>query len=174
MGIPQSENVGYVIMMVNVEMKIFLIVGITSSEKGVRKMIKIFSLLLMIGCGGGDIIYSEEKTQKDISLNLYMNYPLEDGFYRIDYPNNRPHHYTSVEYQTESLTRIYWTSIDSFTIYHFGYPITEPIINYSTYSRDDGSGKQMIYLYQDFINDTLMIRGCITESNCEELEFIIY
>ena len=172
METPRFENVGYVIIMVNVEMKIFSIVGITSSEKGVRKMIKIFILLLMIGCGGGDIIYSEEKTQKDISLNLYMNYPLEDGYYLIDYPDNRPHSYTSVEYQTEGMRRIYWTSPDSFTIVHMGYPITEPIINYSTYSRDDGSGKQMIYLYQPHIGDTLSVIGCIDDL-CKELEFIV-
>ena len=138
-------------------------------------MIKIIVLLLMIGCvGGEDRLYSQEQVEEDIPLILKMNYPMEDGYYKIDYPNNRPHSYISVEYQTEGMRRIYWTSIDSFTIVHMGYPITEPIINYSTYSGDDGSGKQMIYLYQDFINDTLMIRGCISESNCKELKFIIY
>ena len=131
-----------------------------------------------MGCGNfnpfNSTINSNNNSDEPILLELYMNYPIKNGYYKIDYPNNRPHSYTSVEYQTEGMRRIYWTSTDSFTIVHMGYPITEPIINYSTYSRDDGSGKQMIYLYQDFINDTLMIRGCISESNCKELEFIIY
>jgi hypothetical protein len=131
-----------------------------------------------MGCGDfnsfNTTINSNNNSDEPILLELYMNYPIENGYYKINFPDNSPHSYTSVEYQTEGMRRIYWTSLDSFTIVHMGYLITEPIINYSTYSRDDGSGKQMIYLDQDFINDTLMIRGCISESNCEELEFIIY
>ena len=137
-------------------------------------MIKIIVLLSLIGCvGGEDRLYSQEHVEEDIPLILTMNYPMEDEYYKIDYPNNRPHSYTSVEYQTEGMRRIYWTSIDSFTIVHMGYPITEPIINYSTYSREDGSGKQMIYLYEPFIGDTLSILGCVDIGNCESLSFIV-
>ncbi len=133
-------------------------------------------MLIMVSCSDGENqFYLDEKIEENIHLNLTMNYPLESNYYRIDYPDEKLHHYISVEYKTRPLTRIFWSSIDSFTIDHMGYPITYPIINFSTISREkDGTGKQFIYLYQNFINDTLMIRGCITELNCEELEFIIY
>ena len=35
------------------------------------------------------------------------------------------------------------------------------IVNYSTYKIDNGSGRQMIYLYRDFVGDTLSVNGCI-------------
>ena len=131
-------------------------------------------ILMSFSCGGGeDRLYSQEQVEEDIPLILKMNYPMEDGYYKIDYPNNRPHSYISVEYQTEGMRRIYWTSTDSFTIVHMGYPITEPIINYSTYSRDDGSGKQMIYLYEPFIGDTLQVIGCVDNDNCKSVSFIV-
>ena len=143
------------------------------------KSIRLFIMLIIVSCSDdGNQFYIDEEIdeeiEEDIPFILYMNYPLEDGYYRINYPDNRPQSYTSVEYKTEGIRRIFWTSIDSFTIVHMGYPITEPIINYSTYSREDGTGRQLIYLYQNFINDTLMIRGCLSNSECEELEFIIY
>ena len=139
------------------------------------KPIRLFIMLFIVSCSdGGNQVYMGEEIEENIPLTLTMNHPIENGYYLIDYPDNRPHSYTSVEYQTEGMRRISWTSTDSFTIVHMGYPITEPIINYSTYSREDGSGKQMIYLYQNFLNDTLMVRGCLSNSECEELEFIIF
>ena len=32
----------------------------------------------------------------------------------------------------------------------------------------------MIYLYQDFIGDTLMVVGCTEQDKCSSLNFIIY
>ena len=79
--------------------------------------------------------------------------------------------YISVEFETQPRTRVFWTSPDSFTVYHMGFPIKQPIINYSTYSRDDGTGKQMIYLNRGMIGKRLWIIGCITEEICEVLSF---
>ena len=63
-------------------------------------------------------------------------------------------------------------------MYHFNIPITQPIINYSTYSREDGSGKQMIYLNQSHIGKELSILGCIWDNNgndiYEELRFLVH
>ena len=47
------------------------------------------------------------------------------------------------------------------------------IVNYSTYSRDDGSGKQMIYLYRDFVGDTLSVKGCVDVDVCKTVSFIV-
>ena len=43
------------------------------------------------------------------------------------------------------------------------------LVNYS-----DGLGQQMIYLYQDFIGDTLMVYGCTENNTCSSLNFIVY
>ena len=107
-----------------------------------------------------------------------MNNPIDDDQYLFDYPNSEPHSYTSVLYTTLPYQRVFWSSVDSFTIYHFNIPITQPIINYSTISREDGSEKQMIYLNQSHIGKELSIVGCIWDSNgndlCEELRFLVY
>ncbi len=136
-------------------------------------MIRLLMLVILVGYGNSQQNTEPLEPQETIPLTLFMNLPKEDGYYIFDYPTNRPHTYTSVQYDTEPITRVFWTSPDSFTIVHQGFPITEPIINYSTYSRDDGSGKQMIYLYEPFIGDTLMIKGCVDIGNCRSLSFIV-
>ena len=79
-----------------------------------------------------------------------MDLPItDDGLYVFNYPNNAPHTYTSVEY------------------------ISQPIINYSTYTSSDSTGKQMIYIYQPHINDTLSVMGCIQGDYCKEVSFIV-
>ena len=136
-------------------------------------MIRLLMLVILVGCGKSQDNTEPVELQEPIPLTLFMNLPKEDDYYIFDYPTNRPHTYTSVQYDTEPITRVFWTSSDSFTIVHQGFPITEPIINYSTYSRDDGSGKQMIYIYEPFIGDTLMVKGCVDIGNCESLSFIV-
>ena len=37
----------------------------------------------------------------------------------------------------------------------------DPIINYSTYSGDDGYGQQLFYVYAPFVGDILTIYGYI-------------
>ena len=135
-------------------------------------MIRLLMLVILVGCGNSQHNSEPLEPQETTPLTLYMNLPKEDGYYIFDYPTNRPHTYTSVEYDTEPITRVFWTSPDSFTIVHFGYEITEPIINYSTYTAEDSSGKQMIYIYQDHIGDTLSVWGCATDV-CDGVYFIV-
>ena len=137
-------------------------------------MNKILFLLFILLLGCDDII--TESTSERYELYLYMKTEMDDGVYLIDYPNNQPHSYTSVYYQITppSTQRVFWASLDSFTIIHQGFTITEPIINYSTYSRDDGTGKQHIYLNRTMINKRLSIIGCVSEDECEVIEFDVY
>ena len=69
------------------------------------------------------------------------------------------------------MQRVFWTSPDSFTIVYQGFPITEPIINYSTYSDYEGNGKQHIYLNESMIGKTLTIIGCLDTDYCIESHF---
>tara|TARA_Y100001973_G_C5014518_1_gene240007 strand:+ start:220 stop:633 length:414 start_codon:yes stop_codon:yes gene_type:complete len=135
------------------------------------KLILIFISLLVISCD--DNFMSPQETND--YLNLQMNTTLDNnGFYLIDYPDWEVHSYTSVQYETLPYTRVFWTSEDTFTAEHWGQEIIEPIINFSTYSDSDGLGQQMIYLYQDFIGDTLMVYGCTENDTCSSLNFIVY
>ena len=124
-------------------------------------MIRLLMLVILVGCGNSQQNTEPLEPQETTPLILSMNLPKEDSYYVFDYPTNRPHTYTSVQYDTEPITRVFWTSPDSFTIVHQGFPITDPIINYSTYSRDDGSGKQMIYIDENSIGKTFTIYGCV-------------
>ena len=96
-----------------------------------------------------------------------------DGYYVFDYPNNRPHTYTSVEYISSPMERVFWFSPDSFVVHHMYHYFTEPIINYSTYTSSDSTGKQMIYIYRPHIGDTLSVMGCIQGDFCKEVSFLV-
>ena len=134
-------------------------------------MVSIF-LVSAIGCTEpNESIKSDDEII--IPLTLSMNANQDGEFYIFKYPRQSPSSYTSVEYKTDPITRVFWTSPDSFTFIYWGREFTEPIINYSTYSRSDGTGKQMIYLYEDFIGDTLTVEGCVYPNNCKSLSFIV-
>lgn len=136
------------------------------------KPIGIVSVLtLVLSC---EKITTDSPTENEDTtfLNLYMDNPIEDGYYIFDYPNGSESSYTSVLYQTEPIQRVFWYSEDTFTFIYWGEEMNYPIINNSTYSDVDGDGKQMIYIYPPHLGDTLSVIGCIGEI-CEELEFIV-
>ena len=139
------------------------------------KHISIVCCILVIGC---DNPLQNDNDSDDVdttTLDVYMELELDsNGYYLFDYPNESNNSYTYVKYTTSPVTRIFWSSPDSFTIVHQGFPITEPIINYSTYSDDDGNGQQMIYVYQEHIGDTLSVIGYFSEDIWDDVEFIVY
>jgi len=122
---------------------------------------KIFILCLSLSVGCESSNPTETET---IPLNIYMELPSdENGYYYFDYPNGDISSYTNVKYETNPITRVFWTSTDSFTIIHQGIPFTQPIVNYSTYSDDDRNGQQMVYVYGIHIGDTLDIFGYVND-----------
>ena len=127
---------------------------------------KLIFLLLVIGCGDPNV--------DDVGspLFIYMDLNKQNEIYRFDYPSGRSNSYTYVRYNTDPTTRVFWSSPDSFTITHQGFPISSPIINYSTYSDENGDGKQFIYIDPTMINDTLEVIGCIVDQ-CESVDLII-
>ena len=141
-------------------------------SKSVKKILPIL-LLLFLGCD--EVISSERNVIEDEPvLRITMNLPItSDGFYLFDYPDNRPHTYTSVDYISSPMERVFWYSPDSFSVYHQYHYFSYPIINYSTYTRYDSTVKQMIYIYEPHINDTLSVIGCIQGDYCKEVFFIV-
>ena len=144
----------------------------------VKLLFFIGHLLIFILIGCESPIDSEADPQDDLLLILYMNNPkVDDGsLYLVDYPKkdcDRISFHASVKYLTTPATRVFWTLPDGNTIYNQNSPITESTINYFTYSKDDGSGEQIIYLNENMLNDTLTVIGCINEDYCKSIKFIV-
>ena len=100
-----------------------------------------------------------------------MNHPFDGNDYLVDYDSPKTHWYVGLEYDTLPMTRVFWFSPDSFTVYHMGFPITEPIVNFSTYAGSDSTGQTFIYLQQAFLGDTLSITGYINEQINSTINF---
>jgi len=140
-------------------------------SKSVKKILPIL-LLLLLSCD--KVISSEPIDDVEPILEIFMNLPTTpDGLYLFDYPNNHPHTYTSVEYISSPMERVFWSSPDSFSVYHMWNWFSYPIINYSTYTSSDSTGKQHIYIYEPHIGDTLSVIGCIQLDYCKEVTFIV-
>ena len=134
--------------------------------------ILIITIMLFISCE--NFITSENEYPPNF-FELYMDTTLDDnGYYLVDYPNDESNSYVFVKYRSLPMTRVFWTSTDSFTIYYQGFPFSEPIINNSTYTLEDSTGQQLIYLYQAFIGDTLGITGYVSDNLHDNLKFIVY
>ena len=147
------------------------------------KLNKIFFILFLL------FIWScSEPTQSDETdygtVDIYdvwkQNTPLEEdenGYFHFNYPDNtenNPSDYGTLKYVTEiPVSRVFWSSPDSFTIYHMGISVTEPVINYSTYSGSDGYGQQLFYVYPPHIGDTLTLYGHLSSSSYDSVLVII-
>ena len=101
---------------------------------------KLILLLLVIGCGDPNV------DDVELPLFIYMDLNKQNEIYRFDYPSGRSNSYTYVRYNTDPTARVFWSSTDSFTIIHQGFLIPSPFINYSTYTDENGDGKQFIYI----------------------------
>ena len=142
----------------------------------VKLLFFISYLLIFILIGCDYPTDSEPDLQEDLFLILYMNDSKDGSLYLVDYPQkdcDRISFHTSVKYLTTPATKVFWTLPDGNTIYNQNSPITESTINYFTYSKDDGSGEQIIYLNENMLNDTLTVIGCLNEDYCKSLKFIV-
>ena len=144
-----------------------------------KHIIKFIFIILLFSC---DNILQDDYDEPQNDLNIYdiwkQNNQTErdsNGYYHFLYnPTGMSQSdYGTVKYFTEiPVTRVFWSSPDSFFVYHMNQWIGQPIINYSTYSVDDGYGQQLFYIYSDFIGDSLTIYGHIS-SNISDTVFVI-
>tara|TARA_B110000914_G_C15294474_1_gene368161 strand:- start:2 stop:454 length:453 start_codon:yes stop_codon:yes gene_type:complete len=103
----------------------------------------------------------------DIFLEISSELEYNGEIYTFTYPENSPSSYFKVDYNSLPTQRVYWDSPDEFyTIMYEGSTDTTwtPVVNYSTYSDDDGTGHQMVYVNPTLIGDTLNIIGEINEN----------
>jgi len=136
-----------------------------------KKIISFIILTLFcISCGEsptGGGYYSSDT----IFLNVYSTAEQDNnGYYHYEYLG---YYYGSVYFITEPYTLVHWDSPDEFCVDHFGNEICDPIINYSTYARDDGTGQQNFYMNETFIGDTLTIIGYVSSDTYDIIKLII-
>jgi hypothetical protein len=142
-------------------------------ESSFVKWSKMFPMLFLLFIGCGDLTSSEPSSDDMPVLDVMMNLPINnDGYYVFDFPNNSQSSYTSVEYISTPMERVFWYSDDYYTMIYWGREYHYPIINYSTYTASDSTGKQMIYVSSSHIGDTLSVWGCI-EDLCDGVYFIV-
>ena len=103
-------------------------------------------------------------------LEISSELEFDGTVYTFTYPEDAPSSYFKVDFNSLPTQRVYWTSPDEFyTIQFIGSTDTiwTPVVNFSTYSDDDGTGHQMVYVNPTLIGDTLNIIGKINEVGCE-------
>ena len=151
----------------------------TNINKGVRNMrtISILVILGLITIACEDTIVGATPIPEGTSGNslvIYSDLPQDsNGYYHFDYPGGN-NTYDNVYFQTDGeLNRVFWYSDDTFTIYHQGFPITEPIIQHSTYSDENGQGQQMFYIHHTAVGDTLDIWGSFSNGTSAYMGVII-
>ena len=128
-----------------------------------KKLILIITLLTVIGC--------EKELHQDISntfLEIYSDLEYDGNVYTFNYPNNATNSYFKVNYNSLPTQRVYWDSPDEFYVIMWQDTVWTPVVNYSTYSDDDGIGHQMVYVNPTLIGDTLNIIGTIYEEGISQ------
>jgi len=127
----------------------------------------ILSVLFVACDSNSNLMDNEEYTCENCSITITNVYkqltPLEydqNGYYHYLYNVNNASDYGTVYYNTtHPTTYVQWTSSDSFYVFHQGQTFWEPVINYGTYSDENGEGQQLFYLNETLIGDTLDIYG---------------
>ena len=138
-------------------------------------MMNKLSLLLLITACSSIIGGEETDACNECDIDIYAVYKQLDalekdsnGYYHFSYnPTGQSESdYGAVYYiTTDPVTRVGWYSPDSFFVEFMGQIIGEPVIQYSTYSGDDGEGQQLFYVNPTLIGDTLDIYGYYFNNN---------
>ena len=135
----------------------------------------ILILILVVSCGDYDnILNSEEKESSPTPFHLWLEENMdENGFYHKTYPRGNASSYGRVYCETLPTQRVFWSSPNSFNTYHQQQWFSTPIIQYSTYTSNDGTTQQLYYLYEQFIGDTLTLVGGLSEETWDYVQVII-
>ena len=136
----------------------------------------LMMLVVVVGCGDYDNLLNseEETTPPPTPFRVYMEYQKDgNGYYHFNYPKGNSNSYGEVYCETLPTQRIHWYSPNTFDTYHQQQWFSTPIIQYSTYTSNDGIGKQLFYLYEIFVGDTLTIVGGLSDENWDYVEIII-
>ena len=110
----------------------------------------LFLTMLFVSCTKQEYDI-EPRTAEEIYLNI-----IEDTI-KFKYPQGLPSSYIFVDYESDSMQRVFWTSPDSFASIVYGWSELEPVAGMSTYTRPDGTARQGVYIIPEFIGKTLKV-----------------
>jgi len=128
-----------------------------------KLLIAILTIFTLISCEKG-------YESPEIYLELYSDQLEHNGeIYVFDYPDNATSSYFKVDYNSLPTQRVYWESPDVYYVVLFNDTVWTEVVNFSTYSNNDGIGHQLVYVNPTLIGDTLNIIGSIHEITGEEL-----
>tara|TARA_Y100001938_G_scaffold47572_1_gene66256 strand:- start:2537 stop:2947 length:411 start_codon:yes stop_codon:yes gene_type:complete len=132
-----------------------------------RIILSVILIFFTIGCEDNIMAPNVE----DKFLDVYSTTQLDkNGYYHYPYTG---YNYGSIYFETTPTTLVGWTSPDEFCIQFFEELICEPVINYQTYSREDGTGQQNFYMSEEFVGDTLNLIGYLNSEIVKEIKVII-
>ncbi len=106
----------------------------------------------------------------DVENDNLVSYKDDNGYYHIEYEPNAVYY---VKYESMPNDRVFWHSPDDFSVEWMGSNFEYPIINYSTYANDYGTGAQLYYLDNTMIGDTLSIFGYLDYTMYSGLVLIV-
>ena len=139
-------------------------------------MKKIIILLIVFTSCEKEYNLNTYPEESNIPLNLYSDLPFtnfnNDTIYHYFYPEGNPNSYFAVNYSTVEYQRIFWESPNMFYVVMWGDTIWTPVVDYSTYADENGIGKQIIYVNETLIGDTLNIIAK-TNNNDKIIKIII-
>ena len=124
-----------------------------------KNILKLLAICLILSSCTKDE-FEDISNPAFLEVSSDLNY--DGNVYTFEYPENAPNSYFKINFNSLPTQRVYWDSPDEFwTIMWEGSndTIWTPVVNFSTYSDDDGTGHQMVYVNQTLINDTLNIVG---------------
>ena len=131
-------------------------------------MKKLLALLLLILSCEVEHTYPEN-IYSDVYLDIYSNLEYNNEIYTFEYPGDNLNSYFKIDYNSLPYQRVFWESPDMFYVVMFNDTVWTEVVNFSTYSNDDGVGHQMVYVNPTLIGDTLNIIGSIHEITGETL-----
>ena len=132
-----------------------------------RIILSVILIFFTIGCEDNIMAPNVE----DKFLDVYSTTQLDkNGYYHYPYTG---YNYGSIYFETTPMTLVGWTSPYEFCIQFFEELICEPVINYQTYAKEDGTGQQNFYMNSESIGDTLTLIGYLNEDIVDEIRVII-
>ena len=135
-------------------------------------MKKLLALLLLLLSCEVEPIYPEN-IYSDVYLDIYSDLEHDNEIYTFEYPGDNLNSYFKIDYNSLPHQRVFWESPDMFYVIMFNDTIWTAVVNFSTYSREDGVGHQLVYVNPTLIGDTLNIIGIINEEGQNIYEEIL-
>jgi hypothetical protein len=135
-----------------------------------KNMFTILILLVFaIGCD------SPVAPEEQVVLDIYCNNCTTDEQGNLYY-TYVGHKYGIIDFTVSPVsnhTLVGWTSPNEYCVDHWGQELCEPVINYQTYSDENGNGHQTFYMNELFIGQTLRLIGYLNEDIYDEIYITI-